>query len=342
MDIGIGLDQRLQLSFPEQWELIAEATRLGYTSAWTPHNVTPDGFQICGHWWRTSADGGSGGIGTGISVVPVPTWSPINLAVVAGTVGELTGGRFILGVGSGNAGSADFARRFNLPPLRPVGMMREYITALRGLLAGESVTIEGHAVTLRGAQLGFKPPRVPIYLGALGPQMVQLAGELADGVALNWSTPEQVAWSRQQVVEGARRGGRDASEVCVMEYIRICVDDDEDQARQAFTRAMLGYAMSRPGSPPGTGYRAHFGRMGFEEVLTELEARRDRGAPEHEIIEAFPRDLLRRVGYYGPAAGAAAAFRRLAVGLDTAVVRVVAARSGMESVAAVMRACAPR
>ena len=81
--------------------------------------------------------------------------------------------------------------------------------------------------------------------------------------------------------------------------------------------------------------------MGFDTALSDLEARRDRGASQEELIERFPDDLLRMVGYYGPAAGAAAAFARLARGLDTAIVRVVPARPGMAAVLAVLEACRP-
>jgi alkanesulfonate monooxygenase SsuD/methylene tetrahydromethanopterin reductase-like flavin-dependent oxidoreductase (luciferase family) len=341
MKIGIGLDQPLGLSFDEQKELIAEATRLGYQAAWTPHSVRQDGFQICSHWWRTSNEVSPGGIETGISVVPVPGWSPVHLAVCAGTVADHSRGKFILGVGSGSIYDENARRQNNWPPLKPIGMMREYLTALRTLLDGQPLNHEGTAFTYRGASLAFKPPGVPIYLGALGPQMVQLAGELADGVALNWSSAEQVAWSREQVAIGAKRSGRDPAEVNIMQYIRICVDEDEDVARRAYTKATLGYAMARPGASKEHGYRGHFGRMGFEDALTELEKMRDRGTPEDDIIEAFPRDLLLKVGYFGKPDGAREAFLRVAEGLDTAVVRVVRARPGVESVAAVMRACAP-
>jgi alkanesulfonate monooxygenase SsuD/methylene tetrahydromethanopterin reductase-like flavin-dependent oxidoreductase (luciferase family) len=341
MHTGIGLDQQLRLSFAEQKDLVAEATRLGYQSAWTPHNVRQDGFQICSHWWRTSDEVSHGGIGTGISVVPVPGWSPVHLAVCAGTVADHSGGKFILGVGSGSIYDETARRQNNWPPLKPIGMMREYLTALRSLLDGQPLNHEGTAFTYRGASLAFKPPRVPIYLGALGPQMVQLAGELADGVALNWSSAEQIAWSREQVAVGAQRTGRDPAEVNIMQYIRICVDEDEDVARRAYTKATLGYAMARPGASKEHGYRGHFGRMGFEKALSELEDMRDRGASEDAIIEAFPCDLLLKVGYYGKPAGAREGFLRVADGLDTAVVRVVAARPGVHSVAAVMRACAP-
>jgi alkanesulfonate monooxygenase SsuD/methylene tetrahydromethanopterin reductase-like flavin-dependent oxidoreductase (luciferase family) len=220
-------------------------------------------------------------------------------------------------------------------------MTRDYLTVLRGLLAGDRVEHSGPAITLRGVSLGFTPPPVPIYVGALGGQMLRLSGELADGAALNWCTPEQIAWSREQVAVGAARSGRDPAEIKLAEYIRISVDDDEDAARRAYVRSMLGYALARPGASKELGYRGHFARMGFDEALTDLEKRRERGAPIEEIVENFPRDLARQVGYYGPASGAAQAFRQLSEGLDVAIVRVVPARPGKESVAAVIRACRP-
>jgi 5,10-methylenetetrahydromethanopterin reductase len=119
------------------------------------------------------------------------------------------------------------------------------------------------------------------------------------------------------------------------------VDDDVEAARRAYTKALMGYALARPGINKTMGYRGHFGRMGFDEALTELEDRRDRGASEDELVDAFPVDLARLVGYFGPASGAASAFRRLAEGLDTAIVRVVSARPGLESITAVMEACQP-
>jgi alkanesulfonate monooxygenase SsuD/methylene tetrahydromethanopterin reductase-like flavin-dependent oxidoreductase (luciferase family) len=223
--------------------------------------------------------------------------------------------------------------------------MRDYITTMRALLAGETVSVESDSVTLRDVRLGIEPPqRTPVHLGALGPEMVRLAGEVADGVSLNWCSAEQVAWSRERVKEGAARSGRDPSEVKVVEYIRICVDDDVGVARRGLARATMGYAMGRSSSPRdrAVGYRAHFERMGFAADLAKLDAMRDRGAPADEIADAFPENLLLTVGYFGKADGAAAAFRRLAEGLDIAIVRVVAARPGVDSTLAVMRACEPR
>jgi hypothetical protein len=81
--------------------------------------------------------------------------------------------------------------------------------------------------------------------------------------------------------------------------------------------------------------------MGFDEQLSELEERQAKGASAAEIADSFPQELLLAVGYFGPASGAAAAFMRLADGLDTAIVRIVAARPGVASVLAGMRACRP-
>ena len=92
---------------------------------------------------------------------------------------------------------------------------------------------------------------MPVALGALGPKMLTLAGEAADGAALNWCTPEQVAASREIVAKGAQAAGRDPSEVAMIEYIRICVDDDVDAARRAFTKALMGYALAPPGAEQG-------------------------------------------------------------------------------------------
>ena len=153
-----------------------------------------------------------------------------------------------------------------------------------------------------------------MYLAALGPQMLRLAGEVADGALLNWATPERIAVSRSAIDEGAARAGRAAGAVPMTMYIRVCIDDDAAAARQAFGAQVLGYAMGRPGIPKGAGYRGLFAQMGFDGELSELERRRDRGAAMPELVAAVPDEMLQAVGYYGPAGPAPAAFARLSDG----------------------------
>jgi hypothetical protein len=299
---GLGLDSRLSLSAADQRALAAEAAALGYTSLWTPNSAAKDVFDLCASWHEAS------GLATGISVLPRERWSVDELTSGATALARRTGGAFVLGVGSGTEQA------------RPIGLMRDTIGELRRRLDAT----------------------VPVYLGALGPQMLRLAGERYDGAALNWSDPDRVAASRATVAAGAIGAGRDPAAVRIHQYIRVCVDDDASAARAALAKMVLSYAMARPGADPAKGYRGNFARMGFDAALTAIERARDQGAGEDALAAELPDALLAQVGYWGTPTGARAAFLRLAEGLDTAVVRVVAAtRNDVEGVRMAMRACAP-
>src|SRR5262249_23391867 len=249
-------------------------------------------------------------------VIPFPGWTVPTLAAESATLNEVTGGKFNLGIGLGTYPSPAMIKQLGLPTVPAVAYTREYLHTLRKLFKGETVEFTGSAVNLHGVQLGIKAPEVPVYLAAMGQQMLRLSGEDADGVTPNWCSAEQIAWMHTYVTQGARKAGRDPAEVPFALYIRVCIDDDEEAARRTVADNMLGYAMARPGQPKDQGYRAHFGRMGFEEVLTSLEARRDAGTSLSDLADLVPSELLQRVGYFGRPGGAAEAMRRLSLGLD--------------------------
>jgi alkanesulfonate monooxygenase SsuD/methylene tetrahydromethanopterin reductase-like flavin-dependent oxidoreductase (luciferase family) len=335
MRVGAGLDGRLGLSFEDLRQAGREAARLGFESLWTPAFGIPDAFHVCAAWSEDTH------LWTGISVVPAARmWGALALATQAATVGMLSAGRFVLGLGTGGYGPSFWASQ-GLPD-RPVAIMRDYLVTVKALLAGETVTYEGPGVKLRGASLGAGGlPGVPVQLAALGPQMLRLAGELSDGALLNWATPDRIAESRQLVEEGAARGGRDPAEVPLTMYIRVCVDDDEVAARRALGAQVLGYAMGRPGAPNTAGYRGMFAQMGYDDILTGLERRREGGASMDELVGAAPDELLSAVGYYGPATRASEAYARLTRGLDETVVRIVTARPGLDPVVEALEALTP-
>jgi alkanesulfonate monooxygenase SsuD/methylene tetrahydromethanopterin reductase-like flavin-dependent oxidoreductase (luciferase family) len=250
----------------------------------------------------------SSGLPTGIAVAPLSGWSFEALASASKETFARCGGKLTLGIGAGRLSE------------RPIRVMRDAIGALR-----------------------MRLPGMPIYLGALGPQMLRLAGARYDGAALNWCSTEQVEWSRELVEAGARAAGRDLADVKVHEYIRVCIDEDEESARISFAKMVMTYALARPGADKTKGYRAHFARMGFDKALTDLESRRASGASEEELARVFPVSLLRRVGYWGRPEGAREAFLRLAEGLDIAVVRLVPARrNDLAAARLAMRACAQK
>ena len=345
MEIGVGLDPTLGLDWGQQREVSKEAARLGYTSIWTPEGNGQDSFHLCVQRWQATTEVVAEGLTTGIAVSPVMYRTPLSFAMEGGTVSDITGGKFIMGIGSGGAYRPQARAALGVGRMSALALMRDYLSVIRPLVHGERVEYEGETTTLKGMRLGMRPaPETPVYLGALGPRMLEMSGELADGASLNWCTPEQIAWSRERIAEGAAKAGRDPSEINVAEYIRICVDDDVDAARIALAKATMGYALGA--SVPTErerqlGYRAHFERMGFADELASLDEMRKKGASRDDVAEAFPAEILQSVGYFGKADGAAAAFARLAEGLDTAIVRVVAARRGVDSTLAVMEACRP-
>ena len=246
------------------------------------------------------------GLETGISVLPFQRWSAEQLIAGTRMARDRTAGRFIVGVGAGSERDA------------PIRKLRDLAGVLRPAL-----------------------PDTPIYLGALGPQMLHLAGARYDGAALNWCSPSQTLWSRERVAAGAVAAGRDPRGIRIHQYIRVCVDPDVAAARRALAKMVLSYAMSRPGDDPTMGYRGHFTRMGFDDVLTELEALRARGAADDTLADRLPDALLARVGWWGPPEGADAGFESLTAGLDIAVVRVVAAKKNdADCVRLAMRSCA--
>ena len=344
MKIGLGLDATLNLSWRDQETLSREAATLGYDSLWTPESNGQDSFSTCTAWWRGSRKVIDPGLITGIAVSPVMYRSPMAFAKSAGELAEMSGGRFILGIGSGSAYRADARRAFGLKPVPVLTLMREYVESIRALLSGDAVDYEGMAITLKNARLGMRPPRTPIYLGALGPNMLQLGGELADGVCLNWCSPAQVQINRQRIAEGATRAGRNPADIEVVEYIRVAVDDNHDRARDALARVVLGYALGN--TMPSErdrrfGYRAHFECMGFADELMELDVMRAQGAKLDHLVKKTPDALLSAVGCYGNAQEVVAQFKVLAAGLDRAIVRVVATQSDLDGVRVGMLACRP-
>jgi len=290
VELGLGLDSRLGLPTAKLRDLAPEAAALGYQSLWTNAGTDYDPVAMCAAWYERSR------LRTGVSVVPIVRNPAPVLALAARTAHELTGGTFVLGIGSGSITE------------RPLAAVRQYLADVR-----------------RDAR------DVPIYIGALGPRMLALAGKHADGAALNWCTPDQIRWSREQTGPRAK----------LTLYIRVCVDDDVAAARRALAKQIIAYALLvRPSG--ARGYETHFERMGFGPELEDLRRRREAGAGDDQLADGMPERLLSSFGYAGRGDGAREWFSRMAVGLDVAIVRVLNARPGDPSgVLAAMRAFAP-
>jgi probable F420-dependent oxidoreductase len=233
--LGLALPLFNALPPAEFAALAREVEARGYDTAWTAELAGPDAFTvqavIAGHTHRLR-------LATG--VVPIQTRTPMVLGMTAAALARLAPGRIALGVG---VSSPTVVSQWNgLPYRRPLAHMREALTLLRRILAGERVTFEGEFYAMKNFRLAAPPAEpVRLYVGALGPGMLQLAGELADGVLLNWLAPDTVAASRRHLEAGARRGGRSLDGFEVAAFVRTCVTDEPEAARQALARDITGY-----------------------------------------------------------------------------------------------------
>jgi len=337
LDIDVGLDTH-QLPYSEQRELHRAAARLGFGRIWTTAGQDP--FLVCALRWSDTLDIVPGGIGTGIGVATVDSRTPLTFASSAAMLTNRTGGHFVLGIGSGSIYSDDFRMTWGIRD-KPLAKVRAYLQIVRAFLAGEGVTYHSYDLDYDGARLAGTPTPTPIYLGALGPEMLRLAGELADGVVLSWCTAERMEWARARLAEGAARINRDPAEVKVASNVRVSVGDDVAAARRALAGAMYSYVVPAAGAIHAQVYRPHMERAGFSRGFEALDGLVERGLTRERVLEEFPEELLQGFGYYGPAAGAAEAVRRHAGSADTAIVRVVPARGGAAGAMGVMEACAP-
>jgi len=291
---------------------------------------------------ESTVDSSSGGPRVGIGVVPAPQlWHPASLASQAATAATFSGGRFVLGLGTGGYGP-QFWESVRLPD-KPIAVMRDYVLTLRAAFRGGPVDYHGKTLSLTNFALEQPPPPVPIYLAALGPQMLRLAGQCADGVLMNWASPEAIARSAEVLGEGIAAAGRRREDVTLAMYLRCVVDDDVDAARRILAAEVLDKIAptDRRDVQSMAGYRGQFVRLGFEDAVIKLEERFLAGASIVDLLDEVPAELCGAAGFYGRAADAPGRIAELARGLDEVVLRVVPTRKGPEAARAAMTALAP-
>jgi probable F420-dependent oxidoreductase len=219
---------------PACQRVAARAEVLGYDSVWIADTgAGPDAFVVAAAAAQVTTS-----IRLGTAIVPVYTRAPAVLAAGAGSAAQLAPGRFVLGIG---ASSETIVERWGgVPFRRPLARMRETTGVLRAMLAGERVTFEGRTIRTSGFRLVSPPPRpVPIYLAALMPPMLELAGEIADGVVLNMMPVDAVPRMLAHVRRGAERAGRDPAALEIVARFQTIVTDDRPAARAAL-RHMFG------------------------------------------------------------------------------------------------------
>jgi probable F420-dependent oxidoreductase len=238
------------------------AEQLGYRSYWTAETTGPEAFSVLA---AAGAAAPSLDLGTGVLALQLRT--PMVVAMAGATLQALHPDRdIILGIG---ISSPVVATRWHGMPYgdQPLGQVREYVTLVRACLSGEKVDFDGDHYRVKGFRLGIRQGerRPKIVVGALNPKMLALAGEVADGVLLNYLPASHVPWSVEQV-----RTGGDA-EIYAYVHAGVC---EREEGEELARRDLFSYAVV-------DSYARSFERAGFEDevaAIREAHAAGDRAA----------------------------------------------------------------
>jgi probable F420-dependent oxidoreductase len=239
-------------------DLAVETARLaadcGYRSFWTAETTGPEAFSLLGAVGAVAP-----GLDLGTGVLALQLRTPMVVAMAGATLQALQPEReVLLGVG---ISSPVVTQRWHGVPFgdNPLARVREYVTLLRLCLSGEKVDFAGDFYQVKGFRLGVRlgERRPRIVVGALNPRMLRLAGELADGVLLNYLPASHVGWS----VERVREGG----DATIYAYVHAGVCAREEGVELA-RRDLFSYAVV-------DSYAANFTRAGFADEVTEIRER---------------------------------------------------------------------
>ncbi len=230
------------------------AAEVGYSSYWTAETTGPEAFSLLA---AVGAAAPTLGLGTGVLALQLRT--PMIVAMAGATLQALHPDRdIVLGVG---ISSPVVTSRWHGVPYgpRPLAQTREYVALLRACLTGEKVDFAGDFYQVKGFRLGVRlgERRPKIVIGALNPKMLQLAGEVADGVALNYLPASHVPWSVEQV----RLGG--PAEIYAYVHAGVC---EREEGLELARRDLFSYAVV-------DSYARNFERAGFADEVAEIRAR---------------------------------------------------------------------
>jgi 5,10-methylenetetrahydromethanopterin reductase len=212
----------------------AEAT--GFDQFW----VSNDLFLKSAPVILTAVAGATRTLGIGTCILNPYTIDPAEIAMIAATLDELSGNRFHLGLA---AGARDFMDWVGIEHRSPLAAVRESVDAIRRLLAGETGPIEGSYLRwTKDAYLRFRAPRVtPIYIGALGPRMLALAGEIADGALPLLLPPEHYFTVAPLLAEGALERSEALGPLDFACCVWVSLSPDPRAARRALAEKVAYY-----------------------------------------------------------------------------------------------------
>jgi probable F420-dependent oxidoreductase len=319
------------LSAPDIVACVQLAEELGYESAWVAEGHGGDQFAILAACATATTR-----IRLGTSISSVFVRSVPTIAMAAATVDALSGGRFVLGLGSSHRVQVE--GEHGLPYARPIPRVRESVEAIRALLRDGEVSYRGETLAIDRFDLWFTPlrRRIPIYLSALFPPMLEVVGELGDGLILTWATREAPARAAAHVATGARRAGRRPEDVEITSLLPCVIAPTRAEAVERMRPAVAMYAGFFPR------YNRLLAEAGFPDAARAIQQAWQTG-DRAGAASAVPDAMAAAVGVVGTAAECRARIEEYrAAGLALPIIspraRGDGARQAFEDA---IRACAP-
>jgi F420-dependent oxidoreductase-like protein len=288
------------LTAADQLDIARTAEDLGYDSIWAAEAYGSDAATVLA--WLAA---GTSRIKLGAGIFQIPARSAAMTAMTAATIDQLSGGRFLLGLGSSGPQVSEgwHGVRF----AKQLQRTREYVAVVRMALARQRVEFHGETLELplpdgpgKALKLTIAPVQehIPIYLAVLGPKNVALAGEIADGWLPVFFSPEHTSALRAPLEEGAARAGRSLDGFRICPSVNVMISDDAQSARDAM-RPMLSLYIGGMGSREQNFYNRLVSSYGFEAAAREVQDLYLAGK-KSEAAMALPDDLIDAVSIAGP------------------------------------------
>ena len=286
-------------------ELVQEADRLGVHSVWTAEAYGSDAVSPLAWLGALTTR-----IRLGTAIMQMPGRTPANAAMTAMTLNQLSGGRFLMGLGL--SGPQVVEGWHGVSYAQPLARTREYVSIVRAIFGREApLTFEGrhYQIPYRGDDatgLG-KPlkstlkadPTIPIYLAAIGPKNVELAAEVADGWLPIFFAPERYdAVFKPHVDAGLAKAGKMMANFDIAPTVSVVINDNLDVCYNML-RPMLALYVGGMGARGKNFYYDLAGRYGFEDAATEIQdlyLSGDKGA----AMARVPAELIDAVALVGP------------------------------------------
>jgi alkanesulfonate monooxygenase SsuD/methylene tetrahydromethanopterin reductase-like flavin-dependent oxidoreductase (luciferase family) len=252
---------------------------LGFGELW----FAEDYFFTGGISGATAALGATERIPVGLGIVSAMVRHPALLAMEIATTARMYPGRLWPGIG---LGVPYWVNQMRLMPASQIGAMRECVTSVRALLDGEELTVDGATFGFDHVKLTYPGPdeRVPLYMGVIGPKMLELSGEIADGTVLSvLGSTEYVRWVRERIASGAARAKR-SDHHRVVAFVFLSLDRNAAKAKEALRGLMAFYLAAMPDNALTQTY-------GIVDELRDMLARGGAPAVEREMPGFWIDDL---------------------------------------------------